>query len=232
MSEVQSHPNYTVIRDRQGRWLWAIGEDTSLLPTAGVPNGALFWDVNSSKFYVFGTSAGTWTQAPNSALALVNLILTGNLTAVDGTFSGDLTVSGELYASVNGVPLIDRIVRHHRQRVTLTQWNAGISLLPAIAGQAYLMVSCALIAYGGAATGLTTADILAVQGGGVKLIAAAQAALTQSTIVRDAAVLADGASFVANDVNTAITAGVTGSDLATATGIDVLLSYTLESIEV
>ena len=40
--------------------------------------------------------------------------------------------------------------------------------------------------------------------------------------------LADGASFVACDVNTAITAGITGSAITTATHIDFLLSYVIE----
>ncbi len=228
MSEVLSLPNYTVIRDRQGRWIMAVGEDTSLLPTAGVPNGALFWDVNSSKFYVFGTSAGSWTQAPNSALALVNLVLTGNLTAVAATFSG------ELAALVNGVSVTGKIIRHHRQRIITADWNAGKSILAAVAGQKYRMVACSLIAYGGAAGALTTADILATQGtSSVKLLAGAQAQLTQSSVVKDGgtggAVLADGASYVANDAATAITAGKTGNDLTTATGIDVLLSYIVEA---
>ncbi len=228
MSEVQSHPNYTVIRDRQGRWILAIGENTSLLPTAGTPNGALFWDVNDSKFYVFGTSAGSWTQVPNSAMALVDLTLTGDLAAVAGAFSGELS------ALVNGVSITGKIVRQHRQRIILADWNAGKTILAAVAGQKYRMVSCSLIAYGGAAGALTTADILATQSaGGVKLLAGAQASLTQSTVIKDGetggAVLADGASYIANDVATAITAGVTGSDLTTATGIDVLLSYIVEA---
>ncbi len=228
MSEVHSLPNYTVIRDSQGRWILAIGEDTSLLPTAGVPNGALFWDVNSSKFYVFGTSAGTWTQVPNSALALVNLTLTGDLAAVAGTFTG------ELAALVNGLAITGKIIRHHRQRIITADWNAGKSILAAIAGQKYRMVACSLIAYGGAAGALTTADVVGQQSSsGVKLLAGAQASLTENTVVKDGetggAVLAAGASYVANDVNTAITAEVTGSDLTTATGIDVLLSYIVEA---
>ena len=66
----------------------------------------------------------------------------------------------------------------------------------------------------------------------VKLVAYAQASLTQSAVLRDggagAAVLADGASFVQNDANTKIAAAKTGSSLATATAVDVLLSYILE----
>ena len=91
------------------------------------------------------------------------------------------------------------------------------------------MVDCALISIGGAAATATTVDILATQTTAVKLLAAAVAGLTQNTLLRagatNATILADGASFVANDVNTAITIGKTGSNVATATHIDVLLTY-------
>jgi hypothetical protein len=58
---------------------------------------------------------------------------------------------------------------------------------------------------------------------------AAIAGLTRSAVLRagatNATVLADGASFSECDANTAITIGKTGGDLATATHIDVLLTY-------
>ena len=40
-----------------------------------------------------------------------------------------------------------------------------------------------------------------------------------------AAVLADGASYTANDVSTGITVGKTGSNVTTATHIDVIFDY-------
>jgi hypothetical protein len=60
------------------------------------------------------------------------------------------------------------------------------------------------------------------------------AGLTQSNLLRagtatNGVILADGASFVANDVNTAITIIKDGSDLATATHIDALITYVLEA---
>jgi hypothetical protein len=104
-----------------------------------------------------------------------------------------------------------------------------LTLLPARAGIKYQVVDVALISIGGAAATATTIDILGTQTTSVKLLAAAVAGLTQSTVLRagatNATVLADGASFVANDANTAITIGKTGSNLATATHIDVLLQY-------
>lgn len=121
-----------------------------------------------------------------------------------------------------------------RFRVVLSDLNAGLTLLPAVPGFKYRMVSCKMIAYGGALGALTTADILATQGASsVKLAAFAQASLTQSTVLTaggsGGAVLADGASFAVNDVNTAVTIGKTGSSGTTATGVDVILDYTLEA---
>ena len=96
------------------------------------------------------------------------------------------------------------------------------------------MVECEAVSVGGAAAAVTTVDILATQStSSVKLVAFAQASLTRSTVLNcgasGAAVLADGASFVANDVNTAITIGKTGSAVTTATHIDVILSYAVEA---
>jgi hypothetical protein len=41
-------------------------------------------------------------------------------------------------------------------------------------------------------------------------------------------ILADGASFTANDAGAAITVLKTGADITTATGIDFSLTYTIE----
>ena len=121
-----------------------------------------------------------------------------------------------------------------RSRVTTANVNAGATLLPAVPGFKYRIQDMTMIAIGGAAATATTVDILATQStSSVKLLAVAVAALTQSAVVRagatNATVLADGASFVANDTNTAITIGKTGSSLATATHIDVLITYVLEA---
>ena len=120
-----------------------------------------------------------------------------------------------------------------RFRVTTAAINAGATLLAALAGYKYRLLDAYAIAIGGAASGLTTLDIQATQSAsGVKLVAFGQAALTQSTMVRAGSsggvLLADGASFAVNDVNTAITIGVTGSNLATSTNVDVVLTYAIE----
>lgn len=119
-----------------------------------------------------------------------------------------------------------------RSRQSIAAVNAGGTLLPAIAGWKYRVNDINLIAVGGAASGATAVVVNATQGGAVTLLSAAVAGLTQSTLLRagaaNAAILADGASFVANDVNTAITFGKTGGALATSTFIDFFISFSLE----
>lgn len=125
------------------------------------------------------------------------------------------------------------VVRNTRQRFTIAQVNAGATILAAVAGRKYRLIDVEAISVGGAAGSVTTVDVLGTQSAsGVKLAAFAQASLTRSTVLRPGvsgtAVLADGASFVQNDVNTAITIGKTGSAVDTATHIDVNLTYALE----
>jgi len=116
-----------------------------------------------------------------------------------------------------------------RLRVAVADVNAGYELLPALAGFCYQMIYMAEIAYGGAATTVTTVDILGTQTSSVKLMAGAQASLTRSTLIyaggTGGAILADGASFMPCDVNTAITCNVTGAGITVATGIDFLLEF-------
>jgi|SRR3990167_6494480 len=120
-----------------------------------------------------------------------------------------------------------------RARKTIAQVNAGVELLPAVPGMKWRMIDAAMIAVGGAVAAVTTVDILATQTSSVKLVAGAQASMTQSTVLHagesGAAVLADGASFAANDANTAVTAGITGSDITTATHIDFILIFALDA---
>ncbi len=144
--------------------------------------------------------------------------------AVEAAVSGDASVVGYL------VPSGEQGVQQKRFRIATADVNSGATLLPARAGVQYQVCDIIIIAIGGAAATATTVDILGTQStSSVKLLAVAVAALTQSSVVRagaaNATVLADGASFVANDANTAITIGKTGSSLATATHIDVLLTY-------
>jgi hypothetical protein len=128
------------------------------------------------------------------------------------------------------------IVHFLRKRVTAAEVNAGLSLVSAPGlGYALRLVDVSLIAIGGAASGATTVDVLATLAtASRKLLAAAIAGLTQSAVLRagaaNAAVLADGASYTANDENTALTIGKTGASLATATHVDVLLAYVIDEV--
>jgi hypothetical protein len=120
-----------------------------------------------------------------------------------------------------------------RTRFTIAQVNAGATILPAITGFRYRMVDAAAIAVGGAAAAVTSVDVIGTVSSARKLVAFLVAGLTQSTLLRAGAatngvLLADGASFVQNDAATAVTVGKTGSDVTTATHIDVLFWYQID----
>lgn len=120
-----------------------------------------------------------------------------------------------------------------RKRFTIAEVNAGATILPAIAGQRYRMVDASIIAVGGAAAAHTSIDILGTLSTSRKLVAFLVAGTTQSTLLRAGAatngvLLADGASFTQNDVNTAITVSKTGSDVTTATHVDISFSFVVE----
>lgn len=149
----------------------------------------------------------------------------------------DVTVLAETYfdgkgllkSQTGGVPAFNV-----RTRFTIAQVNAGATILPARTGYKYRLIDAYMISVGGATATCTTVDIVATQSAsGVKLVANAVAALTQSALLRAGAsnstILADGASFVLNDVSTAVTIGKTGSSCATATHIDVQVTYSLEA---
>jgi hypothetical protein len=122
-----------------------------------------------------------------------------------------------------------------RVRTTTANVNAGATLLPAVPGFKYRLQDLALIAIGGNAATATGVLVRGTQSSSVvSLLDAKVAGLTRSNYLRagtatNGVILADGASFVANDVNTAITIIKDGSDLATATHIDALITYVLEA---
>ena len=119
-----------------------------------------------------------------------------------------------------------------RTRFTIAQVNAGATLVAAVTGKSIRMVNCKAIAIGGAAGAVTTVDVLGTSTTSRKLVAFAQASLTQSTVLTaggsGTTVLADGASYTANDAGTAINVSKTGSSVTTATHIDVIFDYVLE----
>lgn len=124
------------------------------------------------------------------------------------------------------------ISQNVRVRATAAQINAsgGLEVLPAVEGYKYRMLDCKMIAIGGDAA---TATGVQLKCDTTLLVDAKVAGLTQSTVARagdtNINVLADGASFVAQAANKAITVVKDGSNLATATHIDVILDYAVEA---
>jgi hypothetical protein len=124
-------------------------------------------------------------------------------------------------------------VQNKRLRATIAEVNAGVEVLPALAGYKYRMIDCQFIAVGGAAAAHTTIDITGTQSTAVKLAAFAVAQTAQNTVLRPGitgcAVLADGASFVACDAGAAVNLSKTGSAITTATHVDIEFTYALEA---
>lgn len=123
-----------------------------------------------------------------------------------------------------------------RTRASAAQVNAGLVLLPALLGYKYRITDVTLIAIGGNAATATSVDIVTTQGGSsARPVVAAVAALTRSAVVKpnsaNVSVLADGASFIANDDNSGVYVSKqsAGGDLGTATHVDVILSYIIEA---
>lgn len=149
----------------------------------------------------------------------------------------DATVQTDVYSERGTGRIVSQAggggVYQIRTRFTIAQVNAGATILAARAGLRYRMVDAAMISIGGAVGTCTTVDIIGTQTSAVKLVAAAIAALTENTLLRagatNATILTGGASFVLNDVNTAITIGKTGGTCDTATHVDVLLWYAINN---
>lgn len=186
------------------------------IASLAIARGArLYWDADGNPS---SGTAGSGAMSTDGTLGECRAI------AVQAASASAHTVKGYL------LPPDPDCVFQRRFRLTVAQVNAGTVILPALAGVRYQLVDVALIAIGGNASGATTVDVTGTQSAsGVKLLAAAVAGLTQHTLLRagatDATILNAGASFVANDANTAISVSKTGSNVATSTHIDVLISY-------
>lgn len=141
-----------------------------------------------------------------------------------------LDASGALQSSDLGVYNV-------RLRATTAEVNSGTKeVLPAVAGYAYRLIDMTMIAIGGNAATATSVDIVGTRDAStVRPYVVAIAALTRSAIVKpnssNVTALADGASHTLLDANTAVLISKQsgGSNLGTATAIDVILSYTLEA---
>lgn len=180
-------------------------------------------------------SGETWTEGQPAFWDATNLRVSTDPTVglpIGGIVLAQASADTSGVIKLNEVSLVGRHFSL-RKRATVAQVNAGITLLGAIAGAKYRLVDAAAIAIGGAVTSVTTVDLKGTQSTSVvKLVAFGQAALTQSALVRAGSaggvLLADGASFVANDVSTAVTVGITGSSITVATNVDFIIQYTLE----
>lgn len=206
-------------------------KDNASGDTVAVSTEALVW--------VVAASATTF-----AAGEVVALNTSTKLAVTDGS-SGSRRIGLAVTAKTNGQTFVlvrlngqrnapEHTQRSIRRRCTTAEINAGVTVLPALTGYKYRVTDMKMIAIGGGAATATSVDILATQSASsVKLMASAVAGLTQSAVLRagaaNAAVLADGASFVANDSGTAITVGKTGSALATATAVDVFIDYVVEA---
>lgn len=196
---------------------------------------------DSSGTVRLANSPGTRCMVANGAIAVGSPVFaaaSGKVASTGSVYEGvaleAASADGDVIEVLSGIGDMVGKVLHTRQRFTVAQINAGATVLPAIPGFKYRLVDAAMIAIGGSASAATTVDLLATQSASsVKLVANAVAGLTQNTLLRAGAtnstILAAGASFVQNDVNTAITIGKTGSDVATSTHVDVLLSYEIEN---
>lgn len=182
-------------------------------------------------------SEGTRKVVANAAISAGALVFAAASGKVGASGSVPLAIALEAATADGDIievqPLRPGTTVSFRQRITTANVNAGATLLAAVPGLKWRMQDVMGIAVGGSAATVTTVDILGTQSSSsVKLAAFAQASMTQSTVLRPGVsgttVLANGASFVANDANTAITIGKTGSDLATATHVDVIGTFVLD----
>jgi hypothetical protein len=202
------------------------------------------------------TSAGTSTivgvalDKASGSGKLVRILLKGTLamtaTFTSGTINamaiGGITPAAGAFTSLSNTlgitgPNTAYGVFTKRSRLTTSAMNAGATLVAAVAGKKLRLIDCKIIAYGGNAAATANATAIAITGTqttGVALFTVALAQLTRSAVNRvgtaSTTVLADGASFVANDAATALTvAPVGGTDLITATGFDVEVTYAIEA---
>lgn len=171
--------------------------------------------------------------ASNPVYAAASGKIAGTGTVLEGIALEAAAADGDIIEVLMiNVPGLAPVPRIFRGRFTAAQVNAGATVIAAVPGYKIQLQDAAMIAIGGNAAAATTIDLLGTQSSSsVKLVANAVAGLTQNTLLRagatNSAILAAGASFVDNDTNTALTISKTGSDMTTATHIDVLITYEL-----
>ena len=178
-------------------------------------------------------------DAAGGAGELIRVLVRSGWSLTAPSFSS-ISVSGNL--TVGGVATLNEVVGpdtsfglySKRVRVAIADVNAGKDLVAAVAGLKYRLVDAKLIAVGGAVTSSTATGvkILGTQTTPVALLTVVKGNLTRSAVAGIAGntVLADGASFVKNDANAALSIVADGgTDLAGASSIDVILTFTVEA---
>ena len=112
--------------------------------------------------------------------------------------------------------------------------NAGKILLPAIVGSRYRILDWKLVARGGAATAVTSVDIKDTNSSPVFVAVVLAAALTQNKVVGPGmASVTDGTSGSMGQpltVSKGVQVAKDGSDMTTATSVDVYLVYAIEQV--
>jgi len=126
------------------------------------------------------------------------------------------------------------IVNYVKKRFTAAEVNAGATILAAKPGWKYRMVDCSMAAEGGNAATATSVEVSGTQSAsGVDLISNTVGILTDDALARmgitNSTLLADGLWAAANDANTAITISATTNNLATATHVNVYMTYVVEA---
>ena len=195
--------------------------------TGSASNGAYVSGAGGAINIYSGASGGTGGGGTDGGPGTITMKVGGS----GGTTALTIDATGHVATPVNPIMSFSTVVHCAISDVN----TGGKVVLPAIAGKGYRIWDFKLIAYGGAVTS-STATGVALSGtqssSVVALATVAKAGLTQNAVVSsnsaNVTMLANDAAFGACDANTAIIVGaVGGTDLATATYLDVIVAYTL-----
>jgi len=117
------------------------------------------------------------------------------------------------------------------ESVSLTEINAGKTILAAVAGRTITVVDFTIIAVGGAATAATAVTLSDTASSPVVITTIAVAALTEGNLVKPytATHVTNGAAGIGASLTAAkgITIEKTGSAMTTATSFTAIISYTI-----
>lgn len=208
-------------QDSSNNYSWRIDLNNNLIPGTTAQN-----NIGDSTHYV----NSIYAVSLNVSGVIVNSGAVTNSSTVQN--NGAVTNASTVTGPGSGFGIYNL-----RTRVTLAQLNAGYTFLPAVTGRKYRLVNLKMISIGASMAATANATGIAVSAtqsaSVVALYTVNLAQLTRSTIntlgTASTVVLADGASFIDNDSATAVTVkAVGGTDLITATGVDLDITYAIE----